>query len=718
MNKSRKRLTIICALILALCLNFAGCGNKGNTILAEVTAAPTENAEGEAVVLSYTARTLAEAMDLRMALDINGVYEAGGEIYVLTTDYDVFDESGGFIGALYHVNSEGESEQICYNESENTETCAICAHDDVIWLVQEVLPDKDRDEYELRRYENGSLTSIAALDLGENTEPFSICIAGGRVYIGTQMEGRIGQKLHTYSLTGEKENEQSIGVRFELASDGETLYIGTHGKDSSDLTVNEYDAESGMLRELTKLSESYLLSCSGTMLYIGGADSAFEYDLTTGEIKHILNWTSSGLKSRPSTFTRREDGSILADDSDRARLLTPYVGAEKKQIKLATYSPDGSAYSEEILDFNDISTEYEIVIQNYADYPNPVQALAADMAAGNIPDLIDIVDFSKEMLHSGLLVDLMTYLENDEEIGVDDLMEAPLRNMLTENGELFAITPKYGIASSLRCLKDSVEVTEFTTVTDALERLGSAEEAFGTSLGLGVTRENFLSMAFGCEDAGKYSQEDITAILEYAITLQEEYEYSEEGFFEELENIANRKIKFCESGYIDALYCFWYYTDYCPLTVTTAYGSPFREGTGVASVSSYLAIPINAENPDGAWEFIKTLLREEEWGFPLLKSTHEKWLAKSVEKLYDNIRYFAPEKDEEWVSETAAACVEECEKAINGLNGLSITQFWSEPIMDIVLDDAAYYFAGTKTAEDCAKIIKSRIDLYLAEQYG
>ena len=43
---------------------------------------------------------------------------------------------------------------------------------------------------------------------------------------------------------------------------------------------------------------------------------------------------------------------------------------------------------------------------------------------------------------------------------------------------------------------------------------------------------------------------------------------------------------------------------------------------------------------------------------------------------------------------------------------------YDQALLDIILDAAGAYYAGDRSAEDVAKLIQSKANLYLAEQYG
>lgn len=692
MNRNRRKLLTVCALILALCLSLTGCAESEGASPPGVKTTPTESGWDGVVTLLYSAKTLGSADELQ-ALSIGELCTVDDELYALITRHDTARDTG----EIYLVSAGGEMKNVCSDKAGQTNACAICVGDGALWLVQEISVGEET-EYELCKLEKGIITRVAELELEARMEPTALSVVGGSVYVGLT-DGRTNT-LVVYDLEGEKEYELDIGEGFELAGDGENLYIGKHGKPGSNLSLNRFNPDRRELEEIESFSGSFLLSCAGGRVYIVDETSAYEYDTVSGELSRMFDWTSEGMSGRGTALCPNTDGSFYASEGKRLKYLRPYVGKERQQVTIAvTYS--GSEYTEAAAEFNETSTAYELVIKNYSNYRAPMKKLAEEIAAGEIPDLVVMSGFSPELLDSGVMLDLMTYLENDEEVSTNDLLAGPLGAMQTGSGELYAISPAFRDVTLLSW-SDAVQGRDFTGIADALDWLGAPEEAFGG----GVTRDDFLKYAFCCDESGSYTLEDLTAILEYAARMPEEY--TNDGL--ERINIRTGKQKF-QLSVFDAIYILEGAASFpTPVDNTKVYGLPFSGGTGVADVTGYgsLAIPADAENPDGAWAFIKECIKGSEGGFPLLKSRYEEQKSEYIERVE------AWDKDFDFDAELI---LELSDYLMNGLSGVYDSEGNSE-ILSIVQDDAAAYFAGTKTAEECAKIIKSRIDLYLAEQYG
>ena len=67
--------------------------------------------------------------------------------------------------------------------------------------------------------------------------------------------------------------------------------------------------------------------------------------------------------------------------------------------------------------------------------------------------------------------------------------------------------------------------------------------------------------------------------------------------------------------------------------------------------------------------------------------------------------------------EVTAATAEEAAELTAYIDGITVCGIPDDFIYNIVEEETARYFAGDCTAEDAARMIQSRVSLYLAEQY-
>ncbi len=154
-----------------------------------------------------------------------------------------------------------------------------------------------------------------------------------------------------------------------------------------------------------------------------------------------------------------------------------------------------------------------------------------------------------------------------------------------------------------------------------------------------------------------------------------------------------------------------------------AAGIQFDEGCGGASSSwSTLAVNANSAHKEGAWEFIRYLLSEEaqstvsEWfQSPVHRGVFEKHMQEDVidemvvEHYVNGVLYYPAYYGED-VSEEKQA---EYLRALEEIRPLPLR---TEPIIEIILEEAGDYFNGSKSAGEVSQVVGNRVRLFLEEQ--
>lgn len=136
-------------------------------------------------------------------------------------------------------------------------------------------------------------------------------------------------------------------------------------------------------------------------------------------------------------------------------------------------------------------------------------------------------------------------------------------------------------------------------------------------------------------------------------------------------------------------------------------GWPTPDGSGGTSLSANRLVGMCSKgNKKGAWEFIKYLITEGAWdntyGISVNKEVLEAQTAEAM----------SPSKEDE----TKVIATEEDKQQFYDLMDQSV--FYgtaSDKAADIIMEEAAAFLAGDKTAEETARIIQSRVSLLVAE---
>lgn len=138
-------------------------------------------------------------------------------------------------------------------------------------------------------------------------------------------------------------------------------------------------------------------------------------------------------------------------------------------------------------------------------------------------------------------------------------------------------------------------------------------------------------------------------------------------------------------------------------------------GPCIETMTSF-GISAQTEKTELCWELIKLMLSQEyqeqvvAYGaFPMRKSVFERQLSASM---------LPPEEENALVSSDSLLgplSKDETDRLRRLVEALSIVRFRYADVTDIIEEEAEGYFQGGKTAEDTAKVIQSRVEIYLSE---
>lgn len=231
--------------------------------------------------------------------------------------------------------------------------------------------------------------------------------------------------LESYNSAAELLHTQELGEWMVIHRAESGVYL--LGRDSYDVLL--YDPESFLLNKVDSVPEG-CRTCGivGDTLYLTDSVYLYRYRLGSGVKEPLFRYDKLFLAD---TLTPVPIGGtesfFFRDYSNQAspyRVAYPVdkaaLPAEKTVITLAIneniseyVSLKYGSYHDPITDFNTVSRDYEIVVRNYAECPDPFLALTADIAGGNAPDLIDVRGFGSAICSPATAEDLLPYVERD-----------------------------------------------------------------------------------------------------------------------------------------------------------------------------------------------------------------------------------------------------------------------------------------------------------------
>ncbi len=734
MNKSIRFFRGLPTLFLALCLTLGGC----MPIFQKKT---PEDSGGQTVPASQAASIgTVYAADIfsfdRPVSPAAQVLPSPGGVYVL----DPLDQDG----TLREFDADGR----CLRELGDTRPEWI-GPDGSAWRLEYTEDHNDRHtDYAV--YRQGEAEPVLRFTTEQGTA--ELTVGDGFLLITRQWwdESNTGHySLAAYDPAGQLLHEQDLSEWFQLYRDGRELYFFGRESyeffrlDGQNFSLNKVDS----LKEdesLNGISGGLLFSNDGTCVYrrpVGGAEreALFRYDalyLTPGLAPIPIGDSGCFLFHE---FTNEVSPYKIARPVDKSTLP-----AARQTVTLACNDPEAanfnrpypSSFWEAIADFNTVSRDYEVVVKNYADCPDPQTALNADIAAGDVPDLIDLEGFSSGLATAANAEDLLPYVERDYD--KDALLPGPLKAMETD-GKLFSLMPSFTVQALLA--PAALVNGQDTGSWAALSALaGSAEQVFYSS----VSREDLLKAVFagGQRD---YTEEQVADILAFAAALPEQalqnpYDLPQE----ELEQMAEEGIFFelDHRPILAGLQCFELAVVSGPVIPQsngedyTAVGLGYEEGvfgqkltalplpgrSGFALCPAQeMMMPLKAVNKDGAWAFLRFALQDRyltdmsygmgfRHGIPLTRSAYEQG-ARAWEKLNGVISGSADGADYS-LSYDPANCDALFRQLLDGAEGV---QRGPDELYTAVNSLARSFFAGDKPLDQAAADIASRLRVYRAE---
>ena len=554
--------------------------------------------------------------------------------------------------------------------------------------------------------------------------------------------------LESYSRDAELLHSQELSEWMEIYRTETGIYF--LGRDSYDIFL--YDPASFSLNKVDSVPDGCrTCGIAGDTLYLTDSVYLYRHKLGGGESEALFRYDRLYLNDTAAPVPIGGTDSFFFLDysnwSSPYRVACPVdknsLPAEKTVITLAMNEviPEQAirgygSYHDQILDFNTVNQEYEIVVRNYAECPDPFMALSADIASGNAPDLIDVRGFGSAICSPTTAEDLLPYVERD--LGTDAFLPGPLAAMMTD-GKLLSLIPSFSLTAILgpASLLEGQQADSFAALS-ALA--GGDEHVFYHS----VDRETFLKWAFA-NSRRDYTAEQVEDILRFAAALPEDATQNPYGLTEqELHEAQARGDVFpldygpiCEGKQKFQLARI---ADPLGRTLTadaasipeaegwfgeriSALGLPGAEGSGVyLSPNQELMIPQAAGNKEGAWAFMAFLLNDRylvqgftgsfAWGIPITRSAYERGIAQYWSWMDGGLggSVNGMEYDLHYDPENCKALFLSLLDQVDGIcrDG--------DEIFDAVMNSANAYFAGDKPLDQAAEDIAKRLKIYNAER--
>lgn len=460
--------------------------------------------------------------------------------------------------------------------------------------------------------------------------------------------------------------------------------------------------ENNRLWSLNPLTEEKreLINWQGTTVNIEGNMVEGLAFLENGQVRVLLYDYFTGV-SELAVITYSDKGAI----------------PEKQIVTLATTRGYSGGLEDKIKEFNRNSLEFTVELKEY----EHIGKLYEELLYGRAPDLMDISNMPKgNLVNKGVLEDLTPYFAASEVVKKEDILD-PVLEAGSESGKIVGVIDSFGI-SHLLIAPGLAEGPELST-EDFLKMgqngylirnatpTGVLDMVLKTELYSYVDWEKKECSFHNEEFAGlltavsrcSYPTQTDTIVSGQVFTMEEWIEDFVAGeYLTEIGNVGS------PHGYMNDLEL------YGPDVTWTGY--PNREGEPWYGLTYDQMFGICSEGAckEGAWAFLEYFLsaQEQDWygfensRFPVRKDSFETYLNRPYYS--DMSRFLNPPEN------PSPEQIEILRNMVKHVHEFQVD--YADEIYAIVYEEAQAFFAGDKSAEETAKIIQNRVQLYLDEQ--
>ena len=740
MKKLIKRISAA-VLAAAVALSLSACGKNpdGND---------TQTASEE-----YAYRAASAELNEEITGDYDEFAYYGDKIYFTSMKYP--DRDGeGVDGFLNIVNSDGDgfkSVQLCSREDDASVSEIIFAPDGNGYYIY-TDGTEEKPKYLLKTIdENGTETGSADFTAAaEKYFPDGLYVyrfgidGSGNFYITDYSDIMVLDK------DGNSKGFISVGngiQAFVTDKNGEMYIWGWTG---SSYELNKLDIPDGISEEKPKAVDmpfegynNHIISGNGvdTDFYVYDNESLYSWNMGE-EPQKLLDWVKAGVSviEVSDVFYAGNDTFVCAGKSfpyeypKFSKLAKQLVSTgDKKEIILAGDEYSISSYiKNQVVKFNAASDKYFVTIKEYK-YDN-ISQLNLDLTSGNVPDILITGSYTptETYIAKGIFADLYEFIDNDSELSRDDFVPNLLSSFETD-GKLYRFTDSFMVYTVLG--KTSIFGNDMGITVDKLNEI-AASRSPETELFAGFTKTDILRYAMemsGSElidfknGSCDFNSEDFIKILEFANGHINDIDfdtYFDDAFWSRFDTM------FADES---ALLMVAYLTDYTDIICfeqsqfdakVTALGFPCQNRIGTSFVvDSGFSVAEKSANKEGAWEFVRTMLLPEYQDcadkFPVRKDSLEKYAASAMK--YDPDRVIQPivmmggmslSVGVRNIDAMKQGDIDKMNEVIASANGI---MSYNESVLEIITEEASYYFNGSKPAEDAAALIQTRVQLYLDE---
>ncbi|MBP3735862.1 MAG: extracellular solute-binding protein [Lachnospiraceae bacterium] len=441
-----------------------------------------------------------------------------------------------------------------------------------------------------------------------------------------------------------------------------------------------------------------------------------------------IGWDEESGQQKISFYTKVDPSQVK--DKVVLTMATSYIGWRTKRA---------------VVNFNKTNDTYRININDYSrfntdtDYEAGMTRLNADLASGNIPDLLELSEDMpiQSYMAKGLFEDLTPYFKDDAELSANQYLTNVL-DAYNRGGSMYQIIPSFTVRTLIGKTSDFGPEPGLTVDRlETLQRERNIDYKYLTGL---TTRDWMLYMMliFGNDsyvdwESGRcsYDSPEFISLLEFIRKFPAEL--TEEDYNEDTYSFFRSGRSLIESAYLSSFNDYMmerYGTFGTDITMVGYPNGGAKDFSGsMINANRRYAMSSTSVNQEGAWQFLRTFLTkdyqdqipEQEGAFPVLMSTLEKMAQDAQKKpTYKDENGADVEYNQTWwvdgqEIEIPPMTRDEADRFISYLKSLTATSSYDVNIMNIIQEEVTPVFEGQKPASEAARIIQSRVGVYINE---
>lgn len=683
---------------------------------------------------------------------ISSISVNGERVYLSTNQENEETEGGGNgIVKLYSMNLDGSDmkELPVSGFAENECINFLSVNDEgLVFMLSSLYDERTKSQTFYLRKEDKDGKEIWKEDITEtlNLIPEQdyisrvLCADKGRVLVFTS--GQVFVFDENAKLLDKMKADFSI-MAAAKTKEGKII-CGAGGEDGA--FVQEIDIDGKKWGKKHEVDVTYFMGTDSLMdgaeydFYYRQDEGIFGYDLKEDKAVEVMDFAASNLTSGDTwgmlPIGNEKFLSASSDGVEKKKLMAyskvdPSTVAEKKTITFQIRYMN-SDIEQAVIDFNKKNKEYEIEVISYDGVEDPTAKMNAEIAAGNIPDIIDLSTVNGDMYASkGMVEDLIPYIEKDKELSTDDFIPNVFEAMKTED-KLYSVSPNFFIRGLVGRTKDVGKEVGWTVddMKAVIEKNKKTARPFYDnykSTYLWMVSDSFDDFVNWQTGKCNFDSEEFKSILELCNTGENGESEPMTVACGNIEEFQNGEIMFSE-GVITlrdiVIYKEMFWEDF------TFIGYPNKDKSGsYFYFNQQLGISSKSEHKEAAWEFVRTFLTKEYQGqmnnnidTPTRKdcynmmvkamTTTEEYtdeFGKVISPLEGNCGLNDIETTIQPFSKDEVAKYEEL------LNNTHKRMNSDGTILAIIEEEAKQYFAGDRDVDATAEIIQNRATTYVNE---